>query len=145
MFYIRPEDLTVEKLTARNEVIKARIEECRAKLENGAFYYFSYEMEIKLLQEVYQLNCETIQKLEHIATELKMLFTNLIANEITIEMSSASKPPKAKLNGKDIENIIDLQYNYTTKDCKSSGQHNFTVKYLDKESGVIRTVSANRV
>ncbi|MED4887776.1 hypothetical protein [Lysinibacillus fusiformis] len=68
-----------------------------------------------------------------------------MANEIVIKMGSANKPPKVKLNGKDIDAIIDLQYNYATKDCKSSGQHNFTVKYLDKESGVIRIVSAKRV
>lgn len=68
-----------------------------------------------------------------------------MANEIVIKMGSANKPPKIKLNGKDIDAIIDLQYNYTTRDHKSPGQHNFTVKYLDKESGVIRIISANRL
>lgn len=66
-------------------------------------------------------------------------------NQIEIIMTNPNEPPKVKLNGKDIDAIIDLQYNYETKDCKSPGQHYFTVKYLDKESGVIRTVSAKRV
>ncbi|TQR28335.1 hypothetical protein C7Y47_22095 [Lysinibacillus sphaericus] len=146
MFYIKPEDFTVEKLTARNEVIKDRIEECRAKLEEGAFHPFcSYELEIKLLQEEYQINCETISKLERRDNELKALFMNLMANEISIEMSSANKPPKIKLNGKDIEGIVSLDYKYETLDENSNGQHNFTVKYCDKESHVIRTVSVNKV
>jgi len=146
MFYIKPEDFTVEKLTARNELIKTRIEECQVKLEEGAFHYFGgYELEIKLLQEEYQLNRETIQKLERRDNELKALFTNLMANEITIEMSSANKPPKIKLNGQTIDGIISLDYKYETLDENSNGQHNFTVKYCDKESHVIRTVSANKV
>lgn len=146
MFYIKPEDFTVEKLTARNELIKTRIEECQVKLEEGAFHYFGgYDLEIKLLQEEYQLNRETIQALERRYKEFKTLFTNLMANEITIEMSSANKPPKIKLNGQAIDGIIDLQYNYTTRDNKSPGQHNFTVKYCDKESECIRTVSTNKV
>lgn len=145
MFYIKPEDFTAEKLTARNEVIKARIEECQAKLERGPFYYFSYEMEIKLLQEEYQLNCETIKKLERIDNELKALFTNLMANEITIEMSSADKPPMIKLNGQAIDGIISLDYKYKTSDENTNGHHNFTVKYWDKESNVIRNVSANKM
>jgi len=68
-----------------------------------------------------------------------------MANEIVIKMGSANKPPKIKLNGKYIDAIIDLQYNYTTRDHISPGQHNFTVKYFDKEYGFIRSVSANRV
>ncbi len=68
-----------------------------------------------------------------------------MANEIVVKMGSANKPPKVKLNGKYIDAIIDLHYNYTTRDDKSPGQHNFTVKYFDKESGVIRTASANRM
>jgi|GEM_PF-5224719 len=68
-----------------------------------------------------------------------------MANEIVIKMGSANKPPKIKLNGKDIDAIIAIQYNYKTKDYKSRGQHNFTVKYFDKESGVIRIASVNRM
>ncbi|WP_432702677.1 hypothetical protein [Lysinibacillus sphaericus] len=66
-------------------------------------------------------------------------------NQIEIIMTYPNKPPKIKLNGKDIDAIIDLQYNYETKDCKSSGQHNFTVKYFDKDSECIRTVSTNKI
>ncbi|MEQ6353952.1 hypothetical protein ABNX05_04930 [Lysinibacillus sp. M3] len=68
-----------------------------------------------------------------------------MASEIIIKMSSANEPPKITLNGKRIKGIIGLDYNYETLDDKSQGQHNFTVKYCDKESHVIRTVSTNKV
>lgn len=65
--------------------------------------------------------------------------------EIVITMTNPNNPPKIKLNGQAIEGIIGLDYRYKTKDEKSPGQHNFTVKYCDKESHVIRTVSVNKV
>lgn len=75
----------------------------------------------------------------------KHKYLNDTNNQIEITMTNPNEPPKIKLNGKDIDAIIDLQYNYETKDCKSSGQHNFTVKYFDKDSECIRTVSTNKI
>ncbi|WP_418301297.1 hypothetical protein [Lysinibacillus fusiformis] len=78
MFFIRPEDFTAEKLTARNEVINARIEMCKVKIEEGALSPFcSYELEIQLLKEEYQLNSETISKLEQRDRKISELFTNI--------------------------------------------------------------------
>lgn len=83
MFYIKREDFTVEKLTARNEVIKAQIVECQEKLEEGAFHVFGgYDLEIEFLQGEYQINCETIPKLERIENKLKGLFTNFNTSDI---------------------------------------------------------------
>ena len=66
-------------------------------------------------------------------------------NEIEIIMNNPNRPPTIKLNGQAIKGIVSLQYNYDTKTNNSKGQHNFTVKYTDKESDIIRTVSANKV
>ncbi|BDH62123.1 hypothetical protein MTP04_22530 [Lysinibacillus sp. PLM2] len=76
--------------------------------------------------------------------ELKKEFEKLKPNEIEIIMSDVNKPPKIKLNGKDIEGIVTLEYMYVTKDCELEGVHNFMVQYLDKETKTIRTVSANK-
>ncbi|MGE6515182.1 hypothetical protein [Lysinibacillus sphaericus] len=71
-------------------------------------------------------------------------YMNDTNNQIEIIMNNPNQPPKIKLNDQIIEGIIELQYNYETRDVKSQGKHNFTVKYYDKESSVTRTVSANR-
>lgn len=67
------------------------------------------------------------------------------SNEIEIVMSSVNNPPKIKLNGEDIEGIINFDYEYVTSGCDSKGYHNFTVQYADKETNIIRTVSANKI
>jgi len=67
------------------------------------------------------------------------------SNEIAIVMEHPNKRPKVVLNGTAIEGIIELQYNYDTSTHESPGQHNFTVKYIDKESNAIRTVGTNKV
>lgn len=66
-------------------------------------------------------------------------------NQIEITMTNPNKPPIIKLNGQAIDGIISLDYKYETKEEATHGQHNFTVKYHDKESDVIRTVSANKM
>lgn len=66
-------------------------------------------------------------------------------NEIEIIMSSTNEPPKVKLNGEVIDSIIDLGYEFVTKDHESNGYHNFTVKYMDKQTNTVRTVSANKM
>ena len=83
MFFIRPEDFTAEKLTARNEVINARIEMCKVKIEEGSLHPFcSYELEIQLLKEEYQLNSETVSKLEQRDSKIIELFANLNVSDI---------------------------------------------------------------
>lgn len=71
-------------------------------------------------------------------------YKNGTSNEIEICMTNPNRPPIIKLNGQAIEGIVELQYNYVTKDNKSQGYHNFTVKYIDKESHAVRRVSANK-
>ncbi|KGR88714.1 hypothetical protein [Lysinibacillus odysseyi] len=66
-------------------------------------------------------------------------------NEIEIIMSSTNEAPKVKLNGEVIDSIIDLGYEFVTKDHESNGYHNFTVKYMDKKTNTVRTVSANKM
>ena len=66
-------------------------------------------------------------------------------NEIEIIMSSTNEPPKVKLNGEVIDSIIELGYEFVTKDHESNGYHNFTVKYVDKKTNTVRTVSANKM
>lgn len=75
----------------------------------------------------------------------KHKYMNNTNNQIEITMTNPNNPPKIKLNGKDIEGIVSLDYKYETLDENSNGQHNFTVKYCDKELHVIRTVSVNKV
>lgn len=75
----------------------------------------------------------------------KHKYLNDTNNQIEITMTNPNEPPKIKLNGKDIEGIISLDYKYETMDNQSQGQHNFTVKYCNKESECIRTVSTNKV
>ncbi|KGR74886.1 hypothetical protein [Ureibacillus sinduriensis] len=65
-------------------------------------------------------------------------------NEIEIIMTNVNEPPKIKLNGKEIKGIVELDYKYVTKSAEP-GYHNFTVKYCDKESNTVRTVSANKI
>lgn len=72
-------------------------------------------------------------------------YKNNTDNEIEIFMTNPNQPPKIKLNGQTIEDIIELEYNYATRDNESQGQHNFTVKYCDKETNVVRTVSSNKL
>lgn len=68
------------------------------------------------------------------------------SNEIEIVMADVNEPPKIKLNGKEIEGIIELDYKYVTKQSdREPGYHNFTVKYCDKETNTIRTVAANQI
>lgn len=66
-------------------------------------------------------------------------------NEIEIIMTNPNNPPIIKLNGKAIEGIIELNYQYATKDEVSQGHHNFIVTYCDKETNTIRTVAINKV
>lgn len=67
-------------------------------------------------------------------------------NEIEIIMTNVNEPPKIKLNGKEIEDIVTLEYMYVSKESEySNGVHNFMVQYYDKETKTIRTVSANRI
>lgn len=72
-------------------------------------------------------------------------YLNSTNNQIEITMTNPNEPPIIKLNGQFIDGIISLEYKYETKGETTSGQHNFTVKYLDKESDAIRTVSANKM
>lgn len=69
---------------------------------------------------------------------------NFKSNEIEVIMTDVNEPPKIKLNGKVIKGIMELDYKYVTKSSKQ-GYHNFTVKYCDKETRTIRTVSANKI
>lgn len=66
-------------------------------------------------------------------------------NEIEIIMSNPNKPPKVILNGQVIKGIIELRYNYDTDTEEPNGQHNFTVKYCDEDTNLIRTVSVNKI
>lgn len=72
-------------------------------------------------------------------------YTQPQSNEIEVIMSSVNEAPKIKVNVKEISGIIILDYKYVTSDLKSKGYHNFTVRYCDKETNTIRTVSANKI
>ena len=72
-------------------------------------------------------------------------YLNNTDNQIEITMTNPNEPPKIKLNGQAIQGIISLEYKYETKDDQSQGQHNFVLKYCDKESNTVRTVGTNKV
>lgn len=72
-------------------------------------------------------------------------YLNSTNNQIKITMTNPNEPPMIKLNGQAIDGIISLDYKYETKEESTHGQHNFTAKYYDKESNIIRTASANRM
>lgn len=75
----------------------------------------------------------------------KHKYLNDTNSQIEITMTNPNEPPKIKLNGKDIEGIISLDYKYETLDGNSQGQHNFTVKYCDKDDMTIRTISVSKI
>lgn len=66
-------------------------------------------------------------------------------NEIEIRMSDTNEPPFIRIKGKRISNIIDVQYNYSTKTRESNGVHNFTVRYVPDGKDCIETIVVNKI
>lgn len=72
-------------------------------------------------------------------------FIRLPANEIEIIMGNPNTVPFVRLGGNEIRGIIDIHYNYSTKTAKSTGEHNYTIKYIDENNNAIRVLLVNKI
>lgn len=79
-----------------------------------------------------------------IKEEFDVKIIRLPANEIEIIMGNPNTIPFVRLGGNEIRGIIGIQYNYSTKTAKSTGEHNYTIKYVDENTKAIRMLQVNK-
>lgn len=64
---------------------------------------------------------------------------------IIITINDLDKPPLISIDGVETEGMVEVNYEYETRDQYSSGTHRYQIKYGDKQEKLIKTIGHERL